>query len=766
MTTFTSVFGNDAVPPAGQAYVAITLTADTTYYWPELAVGTTLADINEVTCASNYALTLPDATLVSTGRDLLFRNIGASAFTLKNSAGGTLSVVDAGEAKYLYLTNNTTAAGLWSIFTYGTGTSGADATVLAGSGLIVDGATLELNHGSVSSIGNYTVQTTDRARTLYFEGSGAATCSLPSVLTVGDGFFVLLANQGTGSVTVDPASTETIDTQPTKDFAPGESTILVATSGGWLTVGYGRSTQFQFTKLVKDISTGSPFTLTSVEAQNKLLQFIGTLTAAATVNVPAVVAIYYVECSFAGAYQLTLKTSSGGGVVLNGTDRVIAYCDGVDVVLAQTAFSTTNLSLVDGTAANPALGFTLDTNTGFFRAGTDTLGFAGNGTELMRISPTESLQSVATNWQSGVKAATRTNLAVYSTTEIQNGAATLLTSVGGTPNAITATAPSPFTAYATGQTFGFIAVNANTGAVTIDLNSVGPKAITKNGAVALPANSFASGQLVTIRYDGAQFQFIGAGNVIGVEVQAYSANLDEYAAVNPTAAGLALLDDADASAQRTTLGLVIGTDVQAYDADTAKLDVDQSWTGAQRGAYSVLTDGATITPDFSLANPFRVQLGGNRTLANPSNLVAGQTGAIDIVQDGTGSRTLAYQWGWHFAGGSAPTLSTAAGSCDKLCYSVDVYAQATVTISIASPGVVTWNSHGLLNGQRVQLTTTGALPTGLSANTSYYVKYVDANTFQLSSTRGGSAINTSGSQSGTHTCTAIQIYGALAKGVA
>lgn len=78
---------------------------------------------------------------------------------------------------------------------------------------------------------------------------------------------------------------------------------------------------------------------------------------------------------------------------------------------------------------------------------------------------------------------------------------------------------------------------------------------------------------------------------------------------------------------------------------------------------------------------------------------------------------------------------------------------STVTITIASPGVVTWNNHGLANGQSVVLTTTGALPTGLSTGTTYYVVNRAANTFQLSATSGGSAINTSGTQSGTHTAT-------------
>jgi len=72
------------------------------------------------------------------------------------------------------------------------------------------------------------------------------------------------------------------------------------------------------------------------------------------------------------------------------------------------------------------------------------------------------------------------------------------------------------------------------------------------------------------------------------------------------------------------------------------------------------------------------------------------------------------------------------------------------TITIAAPGVLTKDIHNLLTNDRVTLITTGALPTGLSADTYYYVIYADSNTFQLSATRDGSAITTTGTQSGTH----------------
>jgi hypothetical protein len=117
-------------------------------------------------------------------------------------------------------------------------------------------------------------------------------------------------------------------------------------------------------------------------------------------------------------------------------------------------------------------------------------------------------------------------------------------------------------------------------------------------------------------------------------------------------------------------GLEVGVDVQAYDADTAKTDTAQTYTAGQRGEITALTDGTSITPDLADSNNFSVTLGGNRTLANPSNIVAGQSGSFFITQDGTGSRTLAYGSYYDFAGGTAPTLSTAAGAVDRIDYIV------------------------------------------------------------------------------------------------
>ena len=114
----------------------------------------------------------------------------------------------------------------------------------------------------------------------------------------------------------------------------------------------------------------------------------------------------------------------------------------------------------------------------------------------------------------------------------------------------------------------------------------------------------------------------------------------------------------------------IGSTVQAFDADTAKTDTAQTFTAAQRGTITTLTDGATITPDFAASNNFEVTLAGTgRTLANPTNITAGQSGVIAINQDATGNRTITtYGSYFKFAGGTPPTLSTGANDLDVLSY--------------------------------------------------------------------------------------------------
>ena len=83
-----------------------------------------------------------------------------------------------------------------------------------------------------------------------------------------------------------------------------------------------------------------------------------------------------------------------------------------------------------------------------------------------------------------------------------------------------------------------------------------------------------------------------------------------------------------------------------------------------------LTDGATITPNFANNTVFSVTLEGNRTMANPTNMVVGQTGSIFIAQDATGSRTLAWGAYWDFINGAAPTLSTTASAVDRVDFIV------------------------------------------------------------------------------------------------
>lgn len=207
---------------------------------------------------------------------------------------------------------------------------------------------------------------------------------------------------------------------------------------------------------------------------------------------------------------------------------------------------------------------------------------------------------------------------------------------------------------------------------------------------------------------------------------------------------------------------VLGSYIATYVSGVITAAIN-TYTKAQGGAFVTLSYASTIAIDSSLANNFNITLTGNAAMGVPTNMVAGRSGVYNIRQDITGSRLLTYSWVFEAPGGSAnlPTVSTAKLAFDQLYYLINYYTTSTVTVTIAAPGVMTWTAHGLVSGQKIQLTTTGALPTGLAAATTYWVTVINANTFNLSTSlanaQAATFITTTGSQSGVHTATAASI---------
>lgn len=130
----------------------------------------------------------------------------------------------------------------------------------------------------------------------------------------------------------------------------------------------------------------------------------------------------------------------------------------------------------------------------------------------------------------------------------------------------------------------------------------------------------------------------------------------------------------------TAGGSLMATVAALVAAFTSFLATVNLWSKGQAGAIVTLADAATVAVDLSLANNFKVTLAGNRTLGNPSNIVAGQSGIIAVTQDATGSRTLAFGAYWKFPGGVAPTLTTAVNSIDNIAYYVETTTRITAAL--------------------------------------------------------------------------------------
>lgn len=350
MTTYTDVFGGANIYPSEINYSAIALTANIVLSWPEetstsLDLATKIMDITPD--APGREIELPAANKTGNGQTILFNNKGADTFTVKRADGVQVATIPSGTVWQVYLASNSTAAGVWVALQYGVGVSQVNASSLAGNGIVATGTLLAQSVPVTEFNSNYTAGVQDRARMFVWTGAGG-TLGLPAPTTVGNNWFCYLRNSGSGAISVDPTGTVLINGGATVSFQPGDSAIIVSDGANYYTIGFGQSAIFAFDYTSINVSGTGNYTLTGTELNRIAYGFTGTLTGNRNIIVPATVQQYWVTNDTTGAYDFTVKTSAGTGVIVPTGGRLILYCDGTNVVLADTGGLSIPVSVLQG----------------------------------------------------------------------------------------------------------------------------------------------------------------------------------------------------------------------------------------------------------------------------------------------------------------------------------------------------------------------------------------------------------------------------------
>ena len=393
--SFNSPFTGNVIQPTDVSYRSITLAANTTLSWPinGSATDNAAARIMDVTASSaGLDLSMPPANQASVGQDALIRNIGANSFDVLDYAGGAIVTIAPGEAKYIYIKTNANTAGTWGIIAFGVGTSNVDASTLAGYGLKAISNTLNAAFPVNTFSSDYTAVASDRAST-YVWTSGAGTLTLTSATTLGDDWFILVRNGGTGTLSVSPSGGNLINGSAALDMQPADSCLIACSGTAFYTVGLGKSTLFNFTQLTKAVTSGS-YSLTASEAANAIQKYTGTLSGNVTVTVPQTINVYYITNQTDGTgsgYTITFTTgvSGAGTATVPAGQQVILLCDSVNLLNASTiAAGASTLSLNDGSAGAPSLNFASETSTGVYRPGSGEFGISILGTKRSGLTAT------------------------------------------------------------------------------------------------------------------------------------------------------------------------------------------------------------------------------------------------------------------------------------------------------------------------------------------------------------------------------------------
>lgn len=349
MTVYTEIFGGNTLYPAEPSFLSLTFSSNITLEWPiEQAVGGDgiVAKIIELhPSGAGLSVTLADARLVSTGYAVQFYNAEANTVTIRDNGGNSILTVASGLSWTLYLRDNSTANGLWRSYQAGAGTSTANAASLAGAGLKAITTTLNTKLLPVEQPLDYVIVNADRATVQQWTG-GTGDFTLPDPATVGSDWYVGVKNAGSGSVTVTPAA-GTLDGSASLIFATDESALIYSDGTNFHTLGYGQSVVSVFDFISINVAGTGDYTLTGVELNRIAYEFTGVLSGNRNIIVPAAVQQYWVDNQTTGAFSLTVKTLAGTGIAVPQGSRTILYCDGTDVLNAET-LATNVPSVVQG----------------------------------------------------------------------------------------------------------------------------------------------------------------------------------------------------------------------------------------------------------------------------------------------------------------------------------------------------------------------------------------------------------------------------------
>jgi hypothetical protein len=394
MPNYTSPFTGTVVQPTDVSYYELNFSANVELFWPAVVNPQQVPAariIDATPSTANLVISLPAANQGALGTDILIRNMGSDDFTVEDFDGTGSVLVEVGQSKYFYLSDNTTAAGVWQNVEFGAGTSSADAASLAGAGLVALAGKLNTTQNVVEVSSPPTLSDASRASTFVWT-SGNDTINLPTSTSLTAGWFIAFRNSGNGTLLFTPQGTSLINGGAELSVNPSESGFIIfqQSTGDFFTVGLAIPSNVTFTSATYDVDSivGNTFSLVSyAPIIQTYVALSGTRATQLDVVLPATTQLYVlVNSTGQPSYTITFQISGSlqtpisladGGVALVLSDGNFLY------VISQT--TTTTFLAINGTAAAPSFSFISDSNTGMYLVGTSVLGLSANSIQMLEL---------------------------------------------------------------------------------------------------------------------------------------------------------------------------------------------------------------------------------------------------------------------------------------------------------------------------------------------------------------------------------------------